>query len=283
MKPIKLENRITFLLLNISLFLLNFKHISLLSIICGTVGVIPIIKLFDILNIYKYKITKIILLILSILSLTYYLNKISYFIGDNILREYSIIPISLTLLISIFILGNKGYHTIIKVVTIASYFILFNFIIGLLILIPYIDIGNINISILKDNNLLINTSIYILSIIYAYFLIFKISNTKINNTDLLISNSFNLITLVLINTILSILTKFIKYPYVTIFKKVNLLGFIERIEIIFSMNYLFIFYFLILFIYYQIRFILGKKFHIKRLNITLAIITFLIFLGSLIF
>ena len=282
MKTIKLENRITFFILSFALFLLNFKYVSCFSIVFGSIIAALIIKLFEILDIYKYKITKLILLIISIFTLTYYLNKISYFIGANILREYSIIPITFTLLLSIFLLGNK-FHTIIKVITISSYFILFTLVIGILVLIPYIDISNLNISLLSTNNLIVNTGIYVASLIYAYFLIFKISNTKVLKNDLIISNSFNLLYFLLINSILSILTNILKYPYLVIFKKVNLIGFIERIEIIFAINYLFIFYFLLLLIYYQIKSILGTKLKNKKLYITLGIISFLIFLSSLTF
>ncbi|MBR3661270.1 MAG: hypothetical protein IKN63_05175, partial [Bacilli bacterium] len=241
MKTIKLENRITFFILIMALFLLNFQYISFLSIIFGSLISFLIIKLLETLNIYKYKITKAFLLITSIFSLTYYLNKISYFIGDNILREYSIIPITFTLLLSVFLLGNK-FHTIIKLITISSYFILLNLIIGIIILIPYIDISNLNMSILFTNNLIFNTIIYVTSLVYTYFLIFKISNTKLLKRDLIMTNSFNLLYFLLVNSILSILTNILKYPYLIIFKKVNLIWFIERIEIIFAINYLFIFY-----------------------------------------
>lgn len=282
MKTIKLENRITFFILIMALFLLNFQYISFLSIIFGSLISFLIIKLLETLNIYKYKITKAFLLITSIFSLTYYLNKISYFIGDNILREYSIIPITFTLLLSVFLLGNK-FHTIIKLITISSYFILLNLIIGIIILIPYIDISNLNMSILFTNNLIFNTIIYVTSLVYTYFLIFKISNTKLLKRDLIMTNSFNLLYFLLVNSILSILTNILKYPYLIIFKKVNLIWFIERIEIIFAINYLFIFYFLLLLIYYQIKSILGIKFKKKKLYIVLGIISFLIFLSSLIF
>ena len=279
----KLENRLTYFLLIFGIFLLNFNNISFLSIIIGTVIAIPIIKLLEYLNIYKYKLTKIIILIISILLLTYFLNKVTYFISDNILREYSLIPISLTLLLSIFILGNKGYHTIIKVIIISSYFILFTLFIGFIILIPYIDISNINLSILQPHNLFINTITYIFLIIYSYFLIYPITKTKFKIQDLILSNSFNLFNYLLIFSILNVISRLLQYPYITIFKKVSLIGFIERIEIIFSMNYLFIFYFLLLLIYNQINYNLKKIIKKKQLNITLSIISFLIFLFSLIF
>ena len=278
---IKIQNRLSYFLIIFSIFLLTYK-LSFLSIVIGTIISIPIIKLFEHFNIYKYKLTKVIILILSILLLTYYLNKVTYFISDNILREYSIISITFSLLLSIFTLGNKGYHTIIKVIIISSYFILFTSILGLILLIPYINITNINISILTFNNIFINTITYVLLIVYSYFLIYPVTKTKFKIKDLIISNIINLISILLINSILNILTNYLQYPYVTIFKKVNLIGFIDRVEIIFSMNYLFIFYFLLLIIYYQIFFILKNTLKKKQLNISLSIISFIIFLFSLI-
>ena len=223
------------------------------------------------------------MLITSLFLLTYFLNKVTYFIGDNVLREYSTIPIAFSLLLSIFILGNKGYHTIIKVIIISSYFILFNLLLGFILVIPYINISNINISILNTNNLFINTIIYVLLLTYCYFLIYPITNTKFKLKDLLFSNSLNIINFLLIYSILNILTNYLKYPYITIFKKINLINFIERIQIIFSLNYLYIFYFLLILIFYQIKSILKTKLKSKQLHITLIVISILIFLCSLIF
>ncbi|MBQ8891896.1 MAG: hypothetical protein IJ068_03420 [Bacilli bacterium] len=282
MKTIKLENRITYFLLIFSLFLLNYHSINIFSIIFASIITIPTIKLFEKINIYKYKLTRIILLIISCPLLSFYLNKVTYFISDNILRDYSGLVIAFTLLLSIFILGNKGYHTIIKVIIINCYFIFFITLIGLFILIPYINIQNINLSILNNNNLFNSSVTYIFYLIYSYFLIYSTTNTKFKNKDLIISSSFNIFYILLINSVLSIITNYVKYPYIAIFKKVNLIGFIDRIEIIFSMNNLFIFYFLLLLIYYQIYYILKNKLKSKQLNITLSIISILVFLFSLI-
>ena len=279
MKTIKLENRITYFLLIFSLFLLNYHNLNIISILFGSSIAFFLIKLLELFNIYKYKITKFILLIISCFLMPLYLSKITYFISDNILRNYSLIPITLTLILSIFILGNKGYHTIIKVIIIESYFIIFTIILGLIILVPYINIENINMSIFKTNNLFLSTLKYIFYLVYSYFLIYSPTKTNYKKTDLS-GSIFNIFCILLINSVLSLVTNYVKYPYITIFKRVNLIGFIERIEIIFSMNYLFIFYFLLLLIYYQIYSILKTKLKKKQLNITLSIISFLIFLFS---
>ncbi len=283
MKPIKLENRIAYFIILHAIFLLNYNNLSFLSIIIGSLISLFTILLFEKINIYRFKITKLFIFFLSIFLLTYYLNKISYFIGDNILRNYSIIIIGFTLLLTIFFLGNKGYHTIIKVIILSSYFLFFITLLGLLLAIFYVKINNINKFILTTNNLFFNTITYSLSLIYGYFLVYPTTNTKFKIKDLLISSSFNILNYLLSTSILGVLINYLKYPYVDIFKKVNLLGFIERIEIIFTINYLYFFFFLLLLIYYQIYFLLKSKFKKKQLTIPLVIISFLIFLFSMIF
>lgn len=279
MKTNKLENRLTYFILTYALFLLNINNISILSILIGS-----IISLLFILLIKNIKINNIFISILSIPILIYYLNKISYYIGDNILKEYSIIIITLTLLLSIFILGNKGYHTIIKVIILSTYFILFISIIGIFLTIPYININNLNINILNTNNLLNNTLLSTFIFTYSYLLIYPITNTNFKNKDLIITSIFHILKYISIYSILGLLINYLKYPYITIFKKVNLLNFIERIEILFSLNYLFIFYFLLVLIYYQIFNVLKNKINKKKyLNITLIFLYFFIFLLSMLF
>ena len=283
MKIKKIEIRITYFILNLAIFLLNFKNISLLSIIISNILAILFILLFEKTNIYKYKLTKVILTFLSLFFLTYYLNKVTIFIGDNILREYSIIMISLTLLLAIFFLGNKGYHTIIKVILLASYFILFFLIIGYLTTIPYFEFKNITTKLFITNNLFLNTLKYTLLIIYTYFLIYPLSNTKFKTKDLIITTLYQLLTYLFIIGVLSLtLTNIYEYPYITIFKKVNLIGFIERIEILPSLNYLFIFFFLLLLSFYQIKYNLNILLKKKNLKYLLILLFILIFLLSLI-
>ena len=278
MKTIKLENKLTYFLLSYSLFLLNFNNISIISILIGSIISLPIILLLN-----KFKINKIFISILSLPILIYYLNKITYFINDNILKEYSLIIITLTLLLSIFILGNKGYHTIIKVILLSSYFIIFISILGIIITIPYININNININIINNNNLLTKTIYSTFIFTYSYIIIYPITNTKFKIKDLSITTIFQILKYLYIYSILGILINYLKYPYITIFKKINLLNFIERIEILFSLNYLFIFYFILVLSYYQIYNILKIKINKKKyLNIILIFLYFFIFLISMI-
>ncbi len=284
MKIKKIENRLAFFILTLALFLLNINYLNISVILIGSILSYLLILLIEHFKVYNFKITKVILTIFSILFLTIYLNKITYFISDNILREYSTISISLTLIITIFILGNKGYHTIIKVILLSLYFILFLFILGFLTNIPYIEASNITSKVLLSNNLFLSSLYYTILIIYPYFLIYPISNTKFKYYDLIFSSSYQIISYLVIISILSTtLFNLYKYPFITIFKMVNLIGFIERIEIIFSLNYLFCFYYLLVLSFYTIKsnlnLVIKKD---KNLNITLIFLSLIIFLISII-
>ena len=283
MKIKKIETRITYFIITIGLFLLNIKNLTLLSIIISNILSLLFIFLFEKLNLSKFKLTKFLIMIISFIYLIFNLNNITIFIGDNILREYSIVVISLTLLFLIFYLANKGYHTLIKVILLATYFIIFLIIISFLITIPYIDLSNLTINIFKTNNLFKETILYTFSLIYPYLLIYPLSNTKFKVSDFLVTMIFQILFYLLIISILGLtLESIYKYPYITIFKKVSLFGFIERIEIIPSLNYLFCFYFLLVLSYYQVLNYLSlyiKK--DKNLNIIKIFIFLLIFLVSL--
>ena len=165
----------------------------------------------------------------------------------------------------------------------ATYFIIFLIIISFLITIPYIDLSNLTINIFKTNNLFKETILYTFNLIYPYLLIYPLSNTKFKVSDFLVTTLFQILFYLLIISILGLtLESIYKYPYITIFKKVSLFGFIERIEIIPSLNYLFCFYFLLVLSYYQILNYLTlyiKK--DKNLNIIKIFLFLLIFLVSL--
>ena len=280
MKTNNIESRISFIIISLGIFLLNIKSFSFLGIICGSLLSLLVILLLDKLKLDKYKFFNIFLIIFSFLFLILYLNKITYFIGDNILREYSLVSISLTLLIAIYLLLRKNYHSIIKVILLAAYFIFIFFLIGFLLTIPYMKLSNVNIHLFSTNTLLNESLYYTLLITYTYLLTYRVSNTKFKIKDLIISFGFNIITYLSIISILGqVLMYIFKYPYISIFKKVSLIGFIERIEIIFSLNYLFTFFFLFLLAFYNIKY--NLSFLIKKTkinNLVLIILTILIFL-----
>jgi len=281
MKTNKIEVRITYFIITMAIFLLNIKNLSIISILSGSVLGLLFILLFENTNIKKFNFTNFLIFITSIILMIFYLNKTTYFISNNILREYSTLTISFTILLSIFILANKGYHTIIKVIILFTYFSFLILLLGFLFLTPYIKITNLTTNILTSSNLLIESLTYSSLIFYTYLLIYPISKIKLIKKDLFTNSGVHVFIYLLIVSVLGkTLTKLYKYPYITMFKKVSLIGFVERIEIIFDKNSLFYFYFLMLLMFYQISaFIKGEKKDKKRF-FYLLIITILIFLSS---
>ena len=282
MKINKIEVNITFLILSLSVFLLNFSNFTPLAIIFGFLLSFFLILLTEKLNLNKYKLTNICLLIISLIILPIYLNKLTYFISNNILKDYSGIVISILLLISSLFLIKKGYHTIIKVVLLSSYFIILILLLGLLSSI-YFKLDNFTINILKDNNLFRNTLLYSFLIYYTYFLTYGESSSLVNKKTLLISSCCHLLSYLLIIGILGLtLTNLYEYVYIVIYKKINFLNFIERIEFIFALNYLFCFYYFFLFSFYKVQSILNKVIKKdKLLTLTLVIISIIIFTISI--
>ena len=283
MKIIKLENKIAYIILTFSIFLLAIKNLSLTSIILGSIIAIPIILLLERINLYKFKLAKISIFFISLYLEFVFLNKITYFINSNILKDYSNIIITITFLLLIIYLGNKGYHTIIKVLILATYFLILINILGFVATSFYININNIEL--ITSNSLFKDTLYEIFILVYSYILIFKITKTSFKIKYLLFASIYQIINYLLIISILGkTLIKIYEFPFIVIFKKASLIGIIERIEIIFSLYYLFYFFFLIVFIYYQIRYILNRKIKKdKKLNLSLFIINIFIFILMLIF
>ena len=280
MKTNRIETNITFFIVLFANFLINFHYLNFLSIIFGSILAFLLILFTNSLNLTKYKLTKFIILLISIFLTPIYLNKITYFISNNILRNYSGIIISFLILLVSFILIKKGYHTIIKIVLLSSYFFIFILILGIFLSSFYLKIENYNFNIVNIDNLFINSLYYAINIFYIY-LICYLKFTKFSIKTFIYSNLFNLgyylfIVGILGNTLLNIY----EYPFMIIYKKINLLNFIERIEFIFSLNYLFCLFYLFVFIHFNIKNNLNIKKN-KYKNLILIVITILIFITSI--
>ncbi len=284
MRTNNLQNFIIYFFLNLSLFLLNFKNLSILGIILGTILSFLIILFLKKINYSNSKIYFIVIFICSILLNTISLNKITYFISNNILREFSNILISLTLILLVLFLVYKGKKTILNVLILTSYFIFFNFILGFLANIPYLNLDYLNLDILNSKNIILETLTYTFITIYSYFLTTSFMNKEASFKSLFITSLTNIIIYILVISILSLtLTNIYLYPYLVIYKKVELIGFINRIEIIFSMNYLFCFNFFLLISFYELKNILSKFIKKeKKLNYLFLLILIFIFLFSLV-
>lgn len=278
MKVSKIEIRLTYFILTLAIFLLNFNFLSFLSIISGSFLAIFLILLAERFNIYKFKVVKVVWFFITFFVSIFVLNDITYFISDNILREYSNVLISLMLVISCFFIVNKGYHLLIKIIILASYFIFWFLILGLVLPSFYFDFANLNLNIFLKDNLVFESIYYALLMFYCYFLIYPL-RSKFQIRDLLFNSSFHLITYLIILLVLgNTLTNLYEYPFIIVFKCISLLNFIERIEIFFSLNYLFCFYFFFLLNVYQLKFLFDIK--NKKAKYLILLCLLLIFLFS---
>lgn len=282
MKINKIEIQTTFYLLTFAFFILNIKYFNIISILTGGLLSFILIKLNEKIHLEKYKLFNFGIFIINIYFLILYLNKITNYINNNILKNYSHIFISLTLLISSLFIIKKGYHTIVKIILLSSYFLILTFLIGTFFSCFYIDLNNFNINIFYFNNLILESISYGLGIFYLYYLIYLSTKTKFKSKDLVITILSHIITLLFIYSILGLtLTNLYEYPYLIIYQKINLINFIERIEIFMALNYLFCFYYLYLWIFNNLYMYLENKIKKKKSLYFLLGITSLIFFINL--
>lgn len=246
----KIELNILLITIFEALYLLFFFKCSFINIILGIILGIILIKLFK--NVKKNNIIKILLLIISIPLFILILYNIVVFITYNILKNYSIIPIYLSLIIISFYI-SKDYHIFIKVVELLFYLILLIKIIILLLSIPLININNLYLD-LNINYMFIIISLMIL-LIYNYF--YYLSDHRVSNKEIIISFiNPSIIKLLTIFIIGNPLINIYKYPYINSLKKIKYLNFIERMDGILSFEYLFCF---IVLLSYILLIIKGKR------------------------
>ena len=206
------------------------------------------------------------------------------FIEYNILKNYSKFILGLSFIVICFLLSYKGYHSYIKSLELSSYIIAFLGISSILLLVYNVDINNFNIQALKEVNInyqFISTGLFIF---LGYAIINYLNNYQLNNKIY-----FGSIITIVILKLLTIgilgetLLNIYDYPYISILKRIQYLDFVERMEGILSLQYLFDFFFLFSLVLLTIKIILTDIFKLKKdkvLNITLSVISLMIFLIS---
>jgi len=147
-----------------------------------------------------------------------------------------------SLIIITFYIVKKKYHTFIKTCELLFYLVIIIKIISIILVIPLININNLQIS-FDYNYQLIIVALFIL---YLYKSIYYLNNYQLKNSELLISFisplCIKLLTLLVIGNTLSNLYN---YPYVIYLKKIKYFNFIERMDGILSFEYIFCFIVLI--------------------------------------
>lgn len=299
------------IILNVFGYLADIVKTDLiLAIIFGTIlGLIPIL-IYHSINNYKPNlnlpekintlfskfisplINVIILLSLAIISI-YILNIISIYINYNILKDYPLMVIAIIFLAFEIYLVRKGLKTLIRSSNILISVVLIIFILSIIFLITSFNIDELRPLYVSGNMNLFKASLiyalstsgplFLLSIIKKDDIVIKKNYSKSIVITYLISSLIILITFIITNGILGInLLRYYSYSYLVILNKISFLGFIERVETIFSITYLFDGFILLNLIFQMIKELIEKTFQIKDQksnNIIFYIISILIILG----
>ena len=246
----KIELNILIFLLTEALFLIYGIKINIINIVIGTIIGLIFILLFN--KSRKNNIIKYILLIVSFFFFFNTVFNISSFIINNYLNNYSYIFIIISVLLISYLLIKNNYHSYIRSVEIIFYFFLIIKLLSFFLVIPNINIENINYSLMDELKININ-SLYIgLIILFIHESIFYLTNNKVNNSIYIFSSLNSIIIKTLCILVMGkTLFYLYDYPYINILKRIKYLDFIERMEGILSFEYLFSFivlsaYFLII-------------------------------------
>ena len=254
----KIELNILIFLLIEALFLLYGIKINIINIIFGTILGLILITFFS--KFKKNVFTKLTLIIISFYLFINSIYKISLFITINILNNYSNIYIIISIFIISYLLIKNQYHSYIKSVEIIFYFFIIIKLLSFFLIIPNININNININLLSELKINIS-SIYIgLIILFIHESIFYLTN-NIPSKKIYLISSINPIIIKIISILIMGKTLFYiyDYPYFNILKRIKYLDFIERMEGILSFEYLFSFIVLLSYLLILIKSFIQKK------------------------
>lgn len=276
-----------FILINSFFMFIGINRINnfIVIILSILIGYFFINYYIHLLNKKKIKNNKLILLtcipILSIMII-YLIDKTNSFISYNILQNVSIPIITISFLILIFYILKKDIDVIIKVCELFIYLFIFIFILEIITIIKYIDISNLVIQDMNLIGLIKDISIYIIVTISPCFYLFFIDNKfkqKPIKKTYIISNIFifiNLLICILIlgNDLINIYT----YPEMAILKKVSFLSIIDRMESLFSINFLFSGIIFLAINFYTLNICIIRLFNIKKKELLYIITIILIFI-----
>lgn len=253
----KIEINILLFVLIEAFFLLYGIHTNLINILIGTILGLILTLVFSKLK--KNTIMKYILLIITILLSFSVTIRISLFITHNLLKNYSVFLVIISLLIISFFLIKNNYHGFIKSVELIFYFFILIKIISLVLVIPNINLEYFNINLLEELNPNTNIIFIALIILYLHQSIYYLCDYILDKKIYIISIINPIIMKLLAITIIGrTLFNLYKYPYVNILKSIKYLNFFERMEGILSFEYLFSFITLLAFLLLIIKSIIKK-------------------------
>ena len=282
MQTKKIESNILLFIIIRSIFLLFFFKESLLNIILGSLVGFILIIITKKLKLKNNLLIKIILIIFLLYSSILILEQITNFIEYNILQEYPLFIIGFSFILISLLLSLRGYHSYIKSLELSSYIIAFLGIISFFLLFSNIDLSNFNIQLKTE--LIINQNFLYLGILLfiGYFIINYLNNYQLNKKIYFGSIlSTILLKLLTVSILGETLLTLYDYPFISIFKRIKYLDFIERMEGILSLQYLFDFFLLFTLVLLTIKILIVDIFKIKKdkiINFTLSFISLIIFL-----
>ena len=233
------------------------------------------------------------ILIFIIITITtiYSLSNLIHFLHYYVVKEVSVIIITITLTFTILYITSKGLCTITKISEISFYIYIFLLLFGFIGLIKYIDLANLKPLFTSNvNNWVTSSLVYFLSSIIPLFLLQIISKQEIEAPNKSKKYSYiliitfiiiSLVQLILIISVLGIqLASIYQNADMIIYKKISFLNILERIEVLLAflniLNNLFIIIMGTYFIKDIINSIIGRK----KEHITLALIGIVLVLSS---
>lgn len=262
MKKNKVENIILLVLMIRSLFLLFFNKLTITDLIIGGIIGLILIFIYQKLNLKKYNIFKLMFLFLLVFISFIILKNITYFIQYNILKNFSLIMIAIPFLLISFYMVYKGYHAYIKTVELSSYILVLMFSLSFILLIPYLNSNNFIPFNYQPSLNSIKLAFFILIIFMA---INYLNNYQLNYKVYALSIGNIIILRLLITGILSqTLENVFKYPYISIFKKISYFDFLERLEGLLAIQFLFDYLFLLTLFLLTIKFLIFHLFKVKE-------------------
>lgn len=305
---------LTFFLLNSFLMNIGYYSItkinendSIFDILIGGIGIIILFlivsyirsrnkdniiqsvnRLFPkVFRIIFFFITFIILGFTSIYSFTILISFIQYYI----LKEVSLLIISVTLISTIIYIVRKGLKTISKLSEIFFYVYLLIILISIIGLVKYMDLSNLKpLFIHNISNHFDSSILYFISSIIPLFLLLIIpnipnkSNLKFHKVPLFMTIFTILlcfIQLIIIISVLGInLTNIYQNPDMIVYKKISFLNILERVEVFLAFNNILNSLFIIIMCIYFMKEVMNNFISIKKEPISLALIAIFIIIIS---
>lgn len=254
------------------------------GIIGSTLGYLFLNRIPKSTSLLKNK-TSLIAIPFLILQISFILNQTIYFTTYNVVDSISYYLICISLILLVLYSAKKGLKTITRSSFIYLLVYIFLFLITYICLFPKMDFTNVLPIIDNSFTKIIKSSfIYFILALSPYFflIIFEKplgkAEVKMLKRGYVFTHIFHNFNNLIILSILGLsLTNIYPYPETSIFKKVSFLNIVDRMESIFSFSYFVALFLLLAITFYTLHTLLKKNFKIKKEEISLLILSTIIF------